>query len=365
MSRTIITLGALLIAGVCLASPTPATAEDRSAEKILADIKAVEMPKVPEDRTDGVAVQEFITKRQKATERKAELIGELLKAHPDSPELPKLILERWQAALLPGPKSDEMKAEVEGVLSKSKNQKLVAEAAFVQAIMAFRKAGADADPVKLMPAVEEFLKRAPNDDRGAMFLSAIASKTTDAAKKAELEKRLEKDYPNSPVVKQKAAERRQQEGIGKPFELTFNDAIKGGTVSMADLKGKVVIIDFWATWCGPCVAEMPNMKKLYAEYKDKGVEFIGVSLDKPKEAGGLDALKKFVAENKIEWPQYYQGNYWESEFSMSWGINGIPAVFAVGTDGNLASTEARGKLEELIPQLLEKGAKSRKVEAKP
>ena len=59
---------------------------------------------------------------------------------------------------------------------------------------------------------------------------------------------------------------------------------------MSDLKGKVVVVDFWATWCGPCVGEMPNMKKLYAEYKPKGVEFIGVSLDQPESAGGLKAL---------------------------------------------------------------------------
>ena len=120
------------------------------------------------------------------------------------------------------------------------------------------------------------------------------------------------------------ARRKQREAIGKPFELEFTDAIKGETVSIKGLKGKVVVIDFWATWCGPCVAEMPKMKKLYAEYKDKGVEFIGVSLDQPKEQGGLDKLKKFVAENEIAWPQYYQGNGWESEFSKSWGINSHP-----------------------------------------
>jgi len=117
---------------------------------------------------------------------------------------------------------------------------------------------------------------------------------------------------------------------------------------------KVVVIDFWSTWCGPCVAEMPKMKKLYAEYRNQGVEFIGVSLDQPKEEGGLDSLKQFVKDKGIEWPQYYQGNFWDSAFSKSWGVNSIPCVFVVDTEGKLFSVEARGKLKEMIPELLKK-----------
>ncbi len=87
---------------------------------------------------------------------------------------------------------------------------------------------------------------------------------------------------------------------------------------------------------------------------DKCGVVIGFSLDLPKEKGGLDKLKDYVAKNGIEWPQYYQGNYWQSEFSSSWGINSIPCVFLVDADGNLATTEAGGQLEELIPELLKK-----------
>jgi thiol-disulfide isomerase/thioredoxin len=142
--------------------------------------------------------------------------------------------------------------------------------------------------------------------------------------------------------------------VGKPAP-EFDLALVGGKrFRLSASKGKVVVLDFWATWCGPCVAEMPNMKQLYAKYHDKGVEFIGVSLDQPKEDGGLDALKKYVKENEIAWPQYYQGNYWESEFSMSWGINSIPTMFLVDQDGKLVSVEARGKLETMIPDLLKK-----------
>jgi peroxiredoxin len=99
---------------------------------------------------------------------------------------------------------------------------------------------------------------------------------------------------------------------------------------------------------------MPKMKKLYAEFHDKGVEFIGVSLDKSEADGGLAALKKFVADNDIAWPQYFQGNYWQGEFSTKWGIRAIPALFVVDQEGNLFSVEARGKLDTMIPALLSK-----------
>ena len=143
---------------------------------------------------------------------------------------------------------------------------------------------------------------------------------------------------------------RRLDAVGKPFDLAFTDAISGSEISMKGLKGKVVVIDFWATWCGPCVAEMPALKKLYAEYKDKGVEFIGVSLD--NKVGGLDKLKAFVTKEGITWPQYFQGDGWESKFSASWGISGIPTVFVVDPDGKLFSIEAAsGQLETMIPEL--------------
>ena len=116
----------------------------------------------------------------------------------------------------------------------------------------------------------------------------------------------------------------------------------------------MIVIDFWATWCVPCVAEMPRMKELYKKFHDQGVEFIGVSLDLPADEGGLDSLKRFVKEKEIAWPQYYQGSGWDSTFSRSCGITMIPTVFVIDAAGKLHSTDASGELDTMLPELLKK-----------
>ena len=244
------------------------------------------------------------------------------------------------------------------MIAESKNPEIKAEAAFYMALVPIRDAKASTQD--RLKALDEFVTVAPGDkDRAGKILSYIAGRSSNASEKKELEDRLVKEYPDCSSAKMILGAKRKVDAIGKPFELEFSEAIKGTEVSMKSLKGKVVVIDFWATWCGPCVGEMPKMKSLYAEYKDKGVEFIGVSLDQKKEDGGLDKLKDYVAKNEIGWPQYYQGNYWDSDFSSSWGINSIPCVFLIDAEGRLATVEARGKLETLIPEYLKKAQASK------
>jgi thiol-disulfide isomerase/thioredoxin len=210
----------------------------------------------------------------------------------------------------------------------------------------------DWDLAECGKAIDAAIARAPQDERGARLLYGAAQSTEDTDTQLKLYRRLLADYPEARTTRYAAGKIRQLEGVGEPFELTFQNAVDGQTIDVGSSKGKIFVIDFWATWCGPCIAEMPHMKELYADYRQKGVEFIGVSLDQPEAQGGLEKLLAYVDENDIAWPQYYQGAGWESEFSTSWGINSIPCLFVVDHEGRLHSTSARGKLEEMVPALI-------------
>jgi thiol-disulfide isomerase/thioredoxin len=342
-----------LLFGSCVVATGEAWAADRPAEAILRDLDAVQVPKRDvSKKNDQNYFREFMAKLNEAQQKRAAFILELYKTAPNHEQIPKLMLERWRAISMGEAKLDDLMKEIESVSTQTKDPKFKIEAAYAKGQIKLAKSLASGTPD--LSASEEFIKLAPKDPRGARLLYIASDAVKDKQAKAALVDRILNDYPDSSFAGMIKGSRRQKEAIGKPFELEFTDAIKGSTVSIKGLKGKVVVIDFWATWCGPCVAEMPNMKTLYAKYRDQGVEFIGVSLDQSKEQGGLDKLKKFVAEKEIAWPQYYQGNFWDSEFSGSWGINSIPCVFVVDAEGKLFSVDARGKLEEMIPELLKK-----------
>jgi thiol-disulfide isomerase/thioredoxin len=123
--------------------------------------------------------------------------------------------------------------------------------------------------------------------------------------------------------------------------------ITGGTVSLASLEGKVVLIDFWATNCPPCLEEMPNLKQIYADYHDKGFEIIGISLDEDP-----SIVEQFTTRAKIEWPMIVERGTVES-LRASYFVPTIPSLFIVDQSGKLHQFDVRGKdLRSVIAKLL-------------
>jgi peroxiredoxin len=132
-------------------------------------------------------------------------------------------------------------------------------------------------------------------------------------------------------------------------EMKFT-AIDVREVDLAQLRGKVVLIDFWATWCGPCKEELPNVLENYRKYHELGFEVVGVSLDHAKDR---QKLIDYTREQGLPWPQHFDGQGFKNQFATQFSIRAIPAMFLLDQAGRVASTEARGaKLEPEIRRLL-------------
>jgi thiol-disulfide isomerase/thioredoxin len=136
--------------------------------------------------------------------------------------------------------------------------------------------------------------------------------------------------------------------IGKdptPFEVKDT---AGHPLSLEKYKGKVVLLDFWATWCGPCVQELPHVIATYEKHHVKGFEIIGISLDKDEAK-----FKEFVAERGMTWPQYFDGKAWENEVAKLYQVQSIPATYLIDRNGKIYRTGLRGSdLERAVKKLL-------------
>lgn len=136
---------------------------------------------------------------------------------------------------------------------------------------------------------------------------------------------------------------------GKPVTDFSATDLDGKPISLQDYRGKVVLLDFWGVWCGFCIDEMPNLKKIYDTYKDQGFDIIGVSLD-DKES----ALRDYIKENDLQWRQIYSGERWEEDpLAQQFKITSVPSQWLIDRDGKLITHKARGeKLEQLVVEAL-------------
>ncbi|MCQ2285103.1 MAG: TlpA family protein disulfide reductase [Bacteroidales bacterium] len=131
-------------------------------------------------------------------------------------------------------------------------------------------------------------------------------------------------------------------------ELAFPDP-EGNIRKLSDLRGKVVLVDFWASWCGPCRRESPNVRNVYAKYHDYGFEVFSVSLDRDG-----DNWRKAIQDDKLVWPNHVSDlKQWQSEAAAIYGVRSIPSMFLLDRDGRIVAKDLRGEaLEKAVKQLL-------------
>ncbi|MCC6371650.1 MAG: TlpA family protein disulfide reductase [Bacteroidia bacterium] len=164
----------------------------------------------------------------------------------------------------------------------------------------------------------------------------------------ELDKGLTKKFPNDKNVKMfdDMVKRQLSTSVGMVAPEIMLPTPDGKDLALSSLRGKVVLIDFWASWCGPCRKEMPNVVKAYAKFKNKGFEIYGVSLDQEK-----DRWVEAIAKDGITWPQVSDLKQWGSEVVKLYSIQGIPFTVLIDKDGKILAKNLRG--EELEAKLAE------------
>jgi hypothetical protein len=257
-----VALGGLLIATAASQSPV------RTPEVILKELDAIAIPALDHRRGgDDAYANEWLGQLLAARERRAALILELFSAAPGHARIPELLSERWRYLAPSNAKSDAFSREIEGAVSRISSATPKLEGTYVAAWTKVM-AGHDSGTTDI-GAARDFIKLAPEDERGVELLYLASTLLRDKPARTALENRITTEFPSSPYAATIAAARRQREALGKPFDLSFTDAITGSSVSIKGVRGKVVVVDFWATRSLPCAALVRYLNELYARYHDR------------------------------------------------------------------------------------------------
>jgi peroxiredoxin len=175
------------------------------------------------------------------------------------------------------------------------------------------------------------------------YSSRASAKTANRLLALQKEKRTG-EIPTSPSY------RGQPDALVGKKAMDFNvKDLDGNDLSLEKYRGNVILLDFWAVWCKPCIAEMPNVKGVYEKHKNANFQIIGISLDQSREK-----LIGYLEKEGITWPQFFDGNGWENWVAKMYGINSIPRMYLIDGDGIVRKANVRGHaLEPAVAELIQ------------
>ncbi|MDG2031430.1 MAG: TlpA disulfide reductase family protein [Phycisphaerales bacterium] len=182
---------------------------------------------------------------------------------------------------------------------------------------------------------------------------AIAIARTDKFDLAEKDRHFAKLYGDQLPAGVQRPQKAAEQIAFTPFS---GPSLDGEEIAVSDFKGKVLLIDYWATWCGPCLREMPNVVEAWRKHKDDGLAILGVSLDR---ANAVDKIRSTMTKYGMDWPQIYDGGGWQTKPARVNGVRSIPATFLLDREGNVVATNLRGAaLEKTIAEVLARPAET-------
>ncbi|MDG1892056.1 MAG: TlpA disulfide reductase family protein [Verrucomicrobiota bacterium] len=348
MKKIQITLTLLALFGL-LQTATPLIADD--AEDLWKKVEeASQVRPYPaewqSEQPSQEAIAAFQLENANMTFAAAKLAAGFIEKHPDHPKAEEALASRKEmlrAALEFGHEGAEAQLLKMDLPSEERFQ--IRSMSIQRSAMAKQPEGQEAVLLEFEKGVLELEKEFPDNPEISQMLLFVAEKL-GGVKGKTIASKLAETAADEQI---KAAAREllvKMNRLGSSLDIKFT-AIDGREIDLQKMKGKVVLIDFWATWCGPCVAELPNVKAAYERLHPKGFEILGISFDNTK-----GKLTSFVKKQAMAWPQFFDGQGWQNQFGQRFGISSIPTMWLVNKKGELVDMSARANLIEKVERLL-------------